>query len=122
MTASGQTCCVCGRPRCVREPRSHASWPRPTALAALLAVLGTVPAIAQTASTPSATMRTEPTDFFTDLWTRQTMLGDMGGLRTALGNYGITLGLTDTSEVQGNTSGGLKQGGIYDGLTTLTVQ
>jgi porin len=93
----------------------------PTALAALLAVLGTVPAIAQTASTPSATMRTEPTDFFTDLWTRQTMLGDIGGLRTALGNDGISLGLTETSEVQGNTSGGLKQGAIYEGLTTLTL-
>src|ERR1700730_11947089 len=106
MTASGQTCCVCGRPRCVREPRSHASWPRPTALAALLAVLRTLPAIAQTASTPSATMRTEPTDFFTHLWTLPTMLGDMGGLRTALVNYGITLGLTDTSGADvGNCSG-----------------
>jgi porin len=90
-------------------------------LAGFLTFSGSAPALAQTASTPTTTARADPTDFFTDLWSRPTMLGDIGGLRTALGNYGISLGLYETSEVQGNTSGGLKQGAIYDGLTTLTL-
>ncbi len=38
------------------------------------------------------------------------MLGDMGGLRTFLGQYGISLGLTDTEEVLGNATGGFHQG------------
>ena len=46
----------------------------------------------------------------------------MGGLRTFLGRYGVTLTLTDVNEVLGNTSGGLKQGATYDAATTLTLQ
>jgi porin len=90
---------------------------RSTGLALLLAAIGTGPALAQTAPA----VRTDPSDFFTGFWRRSNMLGDMGGLRTALGNAGITLNLTETSEVLGNTSGGLKQGATYDGLTTLTL-
>ena len=32
------------------------------------------------------------------------LLGDMGGLRTVLGNYGITLGITDSENLLGNLS------------------
>ena len=46
----------------------------------------------------------------------------MFGLRTTLGRYGITIGLTDTDEVLGNLSGGIQRGATYEGLTTLTVQ
>lgn len=62
--------------------------------------------------------------FFTGLFadSRSNLLGDMWGLRTALGNYGITLGLTETSEVLGNVSGGIRQGFEYDGLTTMSLQ
>jgi porin len=93
----------------------------PMALASLFAGQ----ASAQTADVPAAqpaTIRTDPTDFFTGFWRRPNMLGDMGGLRNLLGSYGMTLSLTETSEVLGNVTGGLKQGATYDGLTTLTLQ
>lgn len=65
--------------------------------------------------------KAKPTDQATDFWTRQNMLGDMGGLRTSLGNSGVTLGLTETSEILHNASGGFKRGSAYHGLTTLTL-
>ena len=45
--------------------------------------------------------------FLTGLFapSRSNLLGDMFGLRTMLGSYGITIGLTDTDEVLGNLSG-----------------
>jgi porin len=61
-------------------------------------------------------------DFFTGILRRDTLLGDAGGLRTALGRYGISFTLVDTEEVLGNVSGGLQRGATYDALTTLTVQ
>jgi porin len=93
-------------------------------LVVALAYLSAVPAAADTAapSGQEATIRTDSTDFFTGFWRRPNMLGDMGGLRNALGQYGVTLQLTDVSEVLGNVTGGLKQGATYDGLTTLTLQ
>lgn len=60
-------------------------------------------------------------DFTTGLWTRSTLLGDAGGLRSGLWNYGITIGLQDTDEVLGNASGGVRQGASYDGVTQMTV-
>ncbi len=50
------------------------------------------------------------------------MLGDMGGLRTLLGDVGATFDLVETSEVLGNVSGGIKQGFVYDGLTQADLQ
>ncbi len=50
------------------------------------------------------------------------MLGDMWGVRPWLGQYGITLGIQETSEVLGNTSGGYNKGFDYDGLTQVLVQ
>jgi porin len=47
------------------------------------------------------------------------MLGDLAGLRPALGTIGLMLDLTETSEILGNISGGVKQGAEYDGVTTL---
>ena len=64
----------------------------------------------------------QPSNFWTGFWTRQNMLGDMGGLRPWLGKYGVTFQLTETSEYLANLRGGLKTGGAYDGLTTATVQ
>ncbi len=61
-----------------------------------------------------------------DLWSSvarsSQLLGDMGGLRTWLGVYGMTLSVTETSEVLGNLTGGVRQGFEYDGLTTATLQ
>ncbi len=88
---------------------------------ALAQTTGTQPgAPAAAPATPAATPAAEPTP--TGFWERPTLLGDPGGLRSALSDKGVTISLTDTSEVLGNTSGGFRQGAGYDGLTTLTVQ
>ncbi|MGA9865318.1 MAG: carbohydrate porin [Acetobacteraceae bacterium] len=42
-------------------------------------------------------------------------------MRTALGNYGISVGLQETSEVLGNVTGGIHRGADYDGLTMLSM-
>ena len=67
---------------------------------AAFGILGTAPAMAQSAG----------------------LLGDMGGLRTVLGNYGITLGVTDSENLLGNLSGGVKQGATMQGVTTGTLE
>jgi porin len=51
----------------------------------------------------------------------QGLLGDMGGLRTALGNNGVTLGITDSENLLGDPSGGLKRGATMEGVTTATL-
>ncbi len=70
---------------------------------------------------PDRTIQAQGKDQWAGFWTRQTMLGDMWGLRPALGKYGITLNLSETSEYLNNLSGGIKRGGTYDGLTTANV-
>ncbi|PLZ03798.1 carbohydrate porin [Burkholderia sp. WAC0059] len=66
-------------------------------------------------------IQAQPTNFWTGFWTRQNMLGDMGGIRPWLGKYGVTLDATETSEYLANLRGGLGHGGAYDGLTTITL-
>ncbi|MCO1345440.1 carbohydrate porin [Burkholderia multivorans] len=55
------------------------------------------------------------------LWTRDTLLGDIGGLRPWLGKYGVTLAATETSELLANLHGGLERGVGYHGVTTVTL-
>jgi len=50
------------------------------------------------------------------------LLGDMWGLRTDLSRHGISLGIMETSEYLGNTSGGTRKGFKYDGLTQILGQ
>ena len=57
----------------------------------------------------------------TGFWQRSSLLGDPLGLRTALGQAGIALGLQETSEVLGNVTGGLRRGTAYDGLTEMSL-
>ncbi|MGN6581149.1 MAG: carbohydrate porin, partial [Bordetella sp.] len=71
---------------------------------------------------PDLSIQAQPINQWTGVWTRSTLLGDMGGLRTWMGNYGLSLGVTETSEYLYNAGGGLKTGGAYDGLTTATLQ
>ena len=66
-------------------------------------------------------IQAKPDSQWTGWWNRSTLLGDMGGLRSALGREGVTLGLTEASEYLRNVSGGLKYGGDYQGLSTLTL-
>jgi len=55
------------------------------------------------------------------LWDRANLFGDLGGLRTRLADRGITFGLTESSEVFGNATGGVRRGVIYEGLTQFGV-
>ncbi|HTR16455.1 MAG TPA: carbohydrate porin [Acetobacteraceae bacterium] len=52
---------------------------------------------------------------------RTNLLGDMGGLRPALDQYGISLSIQEISEVFGNVTGGTNRAAEYDGLTTLAL-
>ena len=51
-----------------------------------------------------------------------TLLGDMGGLRPSLERAGLSLGLQETSEYSREVSGGLRRGGVYRGVTQLTLE
>lgn len=53
------------------------------------------------------------------LWERANLLGDMGGLRPRLDQYGVTFNLSEVSEILGNVTGGVHTGADYDGLTTM---
>jgi porin len=50
------------------------------------------------------------------------LLGDMGGLRPWLSEYGVSLNISETSEGLGNITGGSKHGFDYDGLTQMVLQ
>jgi porin len=50
------------------------------------------------------------------------LLGDVWGLRPLLSRYGLSLALSETSEVLGNLTGGVKEGFAYDGLTQMALQ
>jgi porin len=63
-----------------------------------------------------------PFDFLTGISRSSYLLGDIWGLRSLLGRYGISLALSETSEVLGNLTGGVRQGFAYDGLTQMAVQ
>ena len=77
----------------------------------------------RTTGSPEADLaiQAKPTSMWTGIWTRQSLLGDMGGIRPWLGKYGATLQITETSEYLANLRGGLNRGGAYDGLTTATL-
>jgi porin len=76
-------------------------------LAALLASAWSAHSVAQSQPTPSA-------------WDG-TLLGNLGGVRAALDNYGISLGLQNTSEVFDNPTGGRVQGAVFDGENMMSL-
>ncbi len=51
-----------------------------------------------------------------------TLLGDVGGLRSALARWGVTVGFSEVSEWLQNAHGGIKTGNRYHGLSTLTAR
>ncbi len=55
------------------------------------------------------------------IWDRANLFGDLGGLRTRLSDHGLTFGLTETSEVFGNPTGGVRRALIYEGLTQFGI-
>ena len=55
-------------------------------------------------------------------WDRDTLFGDMGGLRTALADHGLTVTLTSTDEGFANAKGGLRRSTVYDGMTQVSLK
>ena len=51
----------------------------------------------------------------------QYLLGPAWGVRPWLNQYGVTLGLSEISEVFGNATGGVHRGAAYDGLTEVSL-
>ncbi|TAM05335.1 MAG: carbohydrate porin [Paraburkholderia sp.] len=85
------------------------------ALTLALAAVASTSAHAQSASSdPAAANQDAAPTGFRD---RSNLLGDMGGLRTLLGNYGVTFTAQETSELYGNFSGGTSKGASYNGAT-----
>jgi len=60
--------------------------------------------------------------FFTGLNRKSQLFGDLFGIRTELSKHGVTLEASETSEVLGNATGGIKQGATYDGLLQTVLQ
>ena len=112
------------RPRRARSPRriAHGAALAWTMLATTAAIAGGAPDALPQAPEADLNIQAQPTNQWTGVWTRQNLLGDIGGLRPWLGKYGVTFQLTETSEYLANLRGGLSRGGAYDGLTTATVQ
>jgi porin len=71
-------------------------------------------------SSPSKTLT--PETLLTGLSSRSNLLGDLFGLRPWLGQFGVTLSISETSEVLGNLTGGVNRGVAYDGLTQVVLQ
>lgn len=63
----------------------------------------------------------EPAAAPTDLWSGDTLGGDLGGLRPALSDFGVQLGFTYTNEVLANVTGGVKRGAIYEGRLEMDL-
>ena len=57
----------------------------------------------------------------TGLWDRANLIPDLGGIRSTLAARGLTVGLSENSEVFGNASGGTRRGVIYEGLAQFGV-
>jgi porin len=72
-------------------------------------------------SAPGQTGASAESSAPTGLWERSNLFGDMAGLRPFLGQYGISFGLSETSEVFGNVTGGVHRGAAYDGLTEMSL-
>src|SRR5579859_2102344 len=77
-----------------------------------------IAAAAQTAAPPASTDSAPSAGF----WQRETLTGNWGGVRTRLQDSGVTFGLQEQSEIWGNMAGGLRNGLVYDGLTTASVK
>jgi porin len=108
----------------LKHPVAHLRNARQCRIAAAVALAAIVihqPGYAQQESQTGSTTESAADDR-QSLWQRDTLTGDWGGLRTRLGDAGVTLGLQEQSEIWGNLVGGLKRGVVYDGLTTAGVK
>ncbi len=87
-----------------------------------------VPPAAGSEATPGPDARATPappvraTGPLGGLARRDTLLGSLGGVRPALARYGVSLAASETSEVLGNATGGIRRGAAYDGLLLMDLQ
>ncbi|PPQ35360.1 hypothetical protein CCS01_07690 [Rhodopila globiformis] len=83
----------------------------------------TLPAEPPAQQTPTAQPGAQPTgNLILSIWNQDTLTDDWNGWRKRLLDAGVVLGLQEQSELWGNMTGGLRQGVVYDGLTTASVQ
>lgn len=120
--ATGSCCCVYSSqsrsaacPTSVRPRRSPAPRVRQVVVAQALAAL---PGFGETSAAAATTATDTPAP---DLCKRDTLTGDWSGLRTTLLDAGVTLDLSEQSELWTNLTGGSRRGVVYDGLTTASV-
>src|SRR5580658_2097458 len=79
------------------------------ALTPVYRVEATPPALAASQFQAATNETISPFGFLTGISRSGYMLGDMWGLRPWLSKYGISLAISETSEVLGNPTGGVKQ-------------
>ena len=120
--------------RTLRRPAPSAGAIRRPRLAAILAACLISSGLVRTAlAVPPVLAPPTEEDFqsaangtsgsFTDTLAKTNLLlGNMGGLRTELSRYGMSLAISETSETIGNLTGGTKTGAAYDGLTQMLLQ
>lgn len=82
---------------------------------------GSLPAAPETQQATTPEQFEQKAGFTGPLWDRANLLGDPGGLRSLLFSRGVTLGLSETSEVLGNASGGIRRGAAFEGLLQMTL-
>ena len=102
--------------------------PRKPAFLALLALAPAMAALAQTApaapqnATPGSSTDQQPaSDSGLFSPSRTNLFGSLFGLRPLAADAGITFGLTETSEVLANVTGGVHTGPAYEGLTLMSL-
>ncbi|MGA3304305.1 MAG: carbohydrate porin [Methylovirgula sp.] len=87
------------------------------------ALAQSAPAAQTSPDQPAAEQQQPAVSTKKDLWHRDQLFGDLGGIRSKFADKGVTLYMQETSEVLGNPTGGIKQGITYEGalLGILTV-
>jgi porin len=84
--------------------------------------LATPPALAASQFQSTTNETIAPFGFLTGISRSGYLLGDLWGLRPWLSQYGLSLNISETSEVLGNPTGGINRGADYDGLTQMSLQ
>ena len=72
--------------------------------------------LAVSAAFAAGVAQAQPADGYIDIWHRDTLTGNWGGVRDDLADKGVTVTATYTAEVFGNVQGGIHRGATYDGL------
>lgn len=107
----------------VARAQPAAESPKPDVPAAPSATASPVPGPGDSTAAPGTGPAPGEAGFMTNLFgsSRPNLLGGLYGVRPFLAQYGVSLGLQETSEVFGNVTGGIRRGAAYNGLTTMSL-